>query len=48
MNRPLLLLRQTRENLTETEFYGFIVFCSAEKEIKAFPDPAGYPFFHRS
>lgn len=45
MNRPLLLLRQTRENLTETEFYGFIVFCSAEKEIKAFPDPAGYPVF---
>lgn len=48
MNKPALLLRQMRENLVETEFYGFIVFCDKEKNIKTYGNPQNYPFFQRS
>ena len=48
MNKPALLLRQTRENLVETEFYGYIVFSDENKQIFAYGDAGDYPFFHRS
>ncbi len=46
--KPALLLQQTRSNLVEQEFYGYIVLCDKNKNIKKIGDDADYPFFHRS
>ena len=48
MNKPELLLVQKRENLIETEFYGFVVFADCKKNISYCGNPQKYPFFHRS
>lgn len=45
---PALLLQQKRSGLVELEYYGYIVFCDADKNLKTFGNPDGYPFFHRS
>ena len=46
--KPKLLLEQTRNNLVELQFYGWIVFCDSRKNIKTFGGTNSYPFFHRS
>lgn len=46
--KPKLLLQQTRNNLIELQFYGWIVYCDSKKNIKTFGQTNRYPFFHRS
>lgn len=48
MFKPKLLLQQTRSGLTELEYYGWIVYCKSDKQIKTFGKTNFYPFFHRS
>ncbi len=46
--KPALLLQQKRSGYVETEHYGFIVHCNADKKISSIGKTNGYPFFHRS
>lgn len=46
--KPELLLKQTRSGLVELEFYGFIVHCDKNKNIKTYGTTKNYPYFHRS
>lgn len=45
---PKLLVQEIRSNLLELEFYGYIVFCGANKNIKTFGETKNHLFFHRS
>ena len=45
---PELLVQQTRSNQLETEYYGYIVYCGKNKEIKTFGNTQKSFFFHRS
>lgn len=45
---PKLLVQETRSGLLELEFYGYIVFCNAEKQIQTYGDTKNSMFFHRS
>lgn len=46
--KPKLLLQQTRQDLIELEYYGFIIHCDSKKSTKAIGETNNYPFFHRS
>lgn len=46
--KPALLLQQTRSNLTEQEYYGYIILCNADKNIQKIGIDYDYPYFHRS
>lgn len=46
--KPELLLVQKRNGLVELEFYGFIVICDKNKNIKTIGNTNNYPFFQRS
>lgn len=45
---PELLLIETRNGLTELQYYGYVVYCDADKNIKTFGKTNNYPFFQRS
>lgn len=47
-NKPELLLLQTRSNLVEQEYYGYIVVYDKNKGIKSIGQNCDYPYFHRS
>ena len=46
--KPALLLQQTRSNLVEQEFYGYIVLFDKNKCVKNIGKDCNYPYFHRS
>ncbi len=45
---PELLLQQKRSGLVELEYYGFIVHCDKNKNIKTTGNTNNHKFFHRS
>ena len=46
--KPELLLLETRSNLIELQYYGYIIYSDKNKNIKTFGNTGRYPFFHRS
>ncbi len=43
-----LLVQEFRSNLLELEFYGYVIFCDKNKNIKTYGNTENHLFFHRS